>query len=78
MLFVHAPLSVLTMTFWPGSSACCTTQRSLHDALCVIRCLVHKRALIPGGAAPEMEVEHALTQWAKSLQVCAAAMTLCL
>ena len=30
--------------------------RSLHDALCVIRCLVKKRALISGGGAPEMEV----------------------
>ena len=44
-------------------------ERSLHDALCVIRCLVQKRALIPGGAAPEMEVEHQLIQWAKTLQV---------
>lgn len=31
-------------------------ERSLHDALCVIRCLVKKRALLPGGGAPEMEV----------------------
>jgi len=23
-------------------------ERSLHDALCVIRCLVKKRALLPG------------------------------
>ncbi|CAJ0960091.1 unnamed protein product, partial [Mesorhabditis belari] len=30
--------------------------RSLHDALCVIRCLVKKKALLPGGGAPEMEV----------------------
>lgn len=44
-------------------------ERSVHDALCVLRCLVHKRALLPGGAAPEMEVEHALTQWAKTLVV---------
>ena len=44
-------------------------ERSLHDALCVIRCLVQRRALIPGGAAPEMEVEHQLIQWAKTLQV---------
>ncbi|KAJ8947538.1 hypothetical protein NQ318_005016 [Aromia moschata] len=29
--------------------------RSLHDALCVIRCLVRKRALIAGGGAPEIE-----------------------
>ncbi|KAK4887636.1 hypothetical protein RN001_003907 [Aquatica leii] len=31
-------------------------ERSLHDALCVIRCLVRKRALIAGGGAPEIEV----------------------
>uniref|UniRef100_A0A914Z4Q9 Uncharacterized protein n=1 Tax=Panagrolaimus superbus TaxID=310955 RepID=A0A914Z4Q9_9BILA len=30
--------------------------RSLHDAFCVVRCLVKKRALLPGGGAPEMEV----------------------
>lgn len=31
-------------------------ERSLHDALCVVRALVKKRALVPGGAAVEMEV----------------------
>uniref|UniRef100_A0A914I9S8 T-complex protein 1 subunit delta n=1 Tax=Globodera rostochiensis TaxID=31243 RepID=A0A914I9S8_GLORO len=41
-------------------------ERSLHDALCVIRCLVKKRALLPGGGAPEMEV---------SVRVRAAAQT---
>ncbi|KAH7727416.1 T-complex protein 1 subunit delta-like protein [Aphelenchoides avenae] len=40
--------------------------RSLHDALCVIRCLVKKRALIPGGGAPEMEVAVKLRQLAQS------------
>ena len=30
--------------------------RSIHDALCVIRCLVKKRFLIAGGGAPETEV----------------------
>jgi T-complex protein 1 subunit delta len=30
--------------------------RSLHDALCVVRALVKKRSLLPGGAAVEMEV----------------------
>ena len=28
--------------------------RSLHDALCVIRCLVKKRFIISGGGAPGM------------------------
>jgi len=40
--------------------------RSLHDALCVIRCLVKKRAVISGGGAPEIELavqlqKHAVT-----------------
>lgn len=30
--------------------------RSLHDALCVVRCLVKKRAQIAGGGAPEIEM----------------------
>jgi T-complex protein 1 subunit delta len=40
--------------------------RSLHDALCVIRCLVKKRALLPGGGAPEMEIAVKLRQIAQS------------
>lgn len=34
--------------------------RSLHDALCVVRALVKKRALVPGGASVEMEVAQKL------------------
>ncbi|KAH8391992.1 hypothetical protein KR215_012133 [Drosophila sulfurigaster] len=40
--------------------------RSLHDALCVVRCLVRKRAQIVGGGAPEIEM---------ALQLAAAAQT---
>ncbi|KAJ2848552.1 T-complex protein 1 subunit delta [Coemansia brasiliensis] len=40
--------------------------RSLHDALCVIRCLVKKRALIVGGGAPEIEVSQRLSELAKA------------
>lgn len=43
-------------------------ERSLHDALCVVRCLVQKSFLVAGGAAPEMEMTHQLTQWAKTLK----------
>lgn len=42
-------------------------ERSLHDALCVIRCLVKKRALIAGGGAPEIEVAHSLALRAREL-----------
>ena len=41
--------------------------RSLHDALCVIRCLVKKRALIAGGGAPEVEVSQRLMDYSKTL-----------
>merc|ERR1712139_133132 len=43
------------------------TERSLHDALCVVRSLVKKKALIPGGGAPEMEVSQKLMQWARTI-----------
>eukprot|EP00250_Pteridium_aquilinum_P001518 c11714_g1_i1 orf=139-1737(+) len=41
--------------------------RSLHDALCVVRCLVSKKFLIAGGGAPEVEVSRQLGAWAKTL-----------
>ena len=34
--------------------------RSLHDALCVVRCLVKKNTIVPGGAAVEMEIAQKL------------------
>lgn len=40
--------------------------RSLHDALCVVRSIVHKQFLIPGGGAPETEVSVSLSRAAKS------------
>jgi len=42
--------------------------RSLHDALCVIRCLVKKRYLISGGGAPEIELALQLGKWSKELK----------
>jgi len=42
-------------------------ERSIHDALCVVRCLVKKKALIPGGGAPEAELSLRLAKWAESL-----------
>lgn len=43
-------------------------ERSLHDALCVVRCLVKKRALISGGGAPEIHLSRMLSQYAQSLK----------
>ncbi|XP_044749354.1 T-complex protein 1 subunit delta [Coccinella septempunctata] len=42
--------------------------RSLHDALCVIRCLVRKKALIAGGGAPEIELALKLSALANTLE----------
>jgi len=41
--------------------------RSLHDALCVLRCLVKKRFLTPGGGAPEMQLAYQLSKWSNTL-----------
>eukprot|EP01083_Nonionella_stella_P057477 150858_1 len=40
---------------------------SLHDALCVVRCLVKQRFLIPGGGAPEIEVAQRLAKFSETL-----------
>lgn len=43
------------------------SERSLHDALCVVRCLVKKRALIAGGGSPEIHVSRLLSEFAQTL-----------
>lgn len=43
--------------------------RSLHDALCVVRCLVQQPYLIAGGGAPEIEMSRQLQDWSKTLTV---------
>ena len=42
-------------------------ERSIHDALCVVRCLVKKRSLVVGGGAPETEIAMQLSEYAKTL-----------
>ncbi|XP_040581360.1 T-complex protein 1 subunit delta [Lepeophtheirus salmonis] len=42
-------------------------ERSFHDALCVIRCLVKKRYIIAGGGAPETELFLKLSEYANTL-----------
>lgn len=43
------------------------SERSIHDALCVIRCLVKQKALIAGGGAPEIEVSRQLAKESRAL-----------
>lgn len=42
-------------------------ERSLHDALCVVRALVKKRMLVPGGASVEMEVSQKLQAYSRDI-----------
>jgi len=41
--------------------------RSLHDALCVIRSLVKKKAVLIGGGASEIEISLRIAEYAKSI-----------
>lgn len=41
--------------------------RSIHDALCVVRCLVKKQALLVGGGAPETEISVQMKKYADEL-----------
>ncbi|XP_033336600.1 chaperonin containing TCP1 subunit 4 [Megalopta genalis] len=43
-------------------------ERSLHDALCVVRCLVKHQTLIPGGGAPEIQIALKMAEYAQSLR----------
>jgi T-complex protein 1 subunit delta len=47
-------------------------ERSIHDALCVMRALYQKRFLVPGGGAPEAEAAYQLGK------VCGVIPTFCL
>jgi thermosome len=43
------------------------TERSMHDALCVVRDLIQEPKIVAGGSAPEMEMAKALRQFAESV-----------
>jgi thermosome len=42
-------------------------ERSIHDALCVVRDVVQEPKILAGGGAPEMEIARALRDYAESL-----------
>jgi T-complex protein 1 subunit delta len=42
--------------------------RSIHDALCVVRSLVKTRGMIPGGGAPEVEIAQKLEEHSQQLE----------
>ena len=43
-------------------------ERSIHDALCVIRDLIEEPRVVAGGAAPELEMANALKKYAQTLE----------
>lgn len=43
------------------------TERSIHDALCVLKCLVKEQALISGGGSAELEVSRVLLKESEQL-----------
>ncbi|MDQ1278805.1 MAG: archaeal chaperonin [Thermoproteota archaeon] len=43
-------------------------ERSLHDALCVIRDIVQRPYVVAGGGAPEAEIASRLRKWAEKLR----------
>jgi chaperonin GroEL (HSP60 family) len=42
-------------------------ERSLHDALCVVRDVVEEPKILAGGGAPELEVSRMLKKYAETL-----------
>ena len=42
-------------------------ERSIHDALCVVRDLIQEPKIVAGGSAPEMEMANALRKYAESM-----------
>ena len=49
-------------------------ERSIHDALCVVRCLVKNKRIVAGGGAIEIEIWRALEQYVDTLDTGVLAM----
>lgn len=64
---VNRPFGHTATVFVRGSNQLVVAEadRSLHDALCVIRSIVKRRAIIAGGAAAEIEVCMSLGQYSR-------------
>ena len=43
-------------------------ERSIHDALCVVRDLIEEPRIVAGGSAPEMEMANVLKKYAQTVQ----------
>lgn len=70
MTFVEGcknPLSVAILIRGGTERFVDEAERSIHDALCVVRDVVQEPKILAGGGAPEMEIARTLRDYAKSL-----------
>jgi thermosome len=70
MTFVEGcknPLSVAILIRGGTERFIDEAERSIHDALCVVRDVVQESKILAGGGAPEMEIARKLRDYAKSL-----------
>jgi T-complex protein 1 subunit delta len=67
---IHVPNSSTATILVRGTSQLVMdeAERSLHDALCVLRSLVKKKAVVAGGGAIEIEVWRQLEEYAQTLR----------
>jgi len=61
------PLSVAILIRGADKRFLDEAERSLHDALCVVRDVVQVPKIVAGGGAPEMEIARALRSYAETL-----------
>ncbi len=61
------PLSVAILIRGSDKRFLDEAERSLHDALCVVRDVVQAPKIVAGGGAPEMEIARALRAYAETL-----------
>jgi len=70
MIFVEGcknPRSVTILIRGGSERVVDEAERSLHDALCVVRDVLIKPAIVAGGGAPEAEAARVIRKWASSL-----------
>jgi thermosome len=70
MTFVEGcknPLSVAILIRGGTERIVDEAERSIHDALCVVRDVVQEPKILAGGGAPEIEISRTLRDYAKSL-----------
>jgi thermosome len=61
------PKSVTILIRGGNQKLTAEAERSIHDALCVIKDLLEEPKILPGGSAPEMELSSVLKKYAQTL-----------